>query len=99
MLELARQIDAIKAKLVWEKILLKKFIQKLNADRVPDLAFLLSLGTGKTPEVSISVSDVDLSKGFSVQSIIQTANALNNLKSILVEQVNFIGVLSRKNRN
>ncbi|KAF7636741.1 hypothetical protein Mgra_00003923 [Meloidogyne graminicola] len=52
---------------------------------LPELAFMLSLGTGKCPEVPISITDVSLQWG--VQGLIQTMTALANLKSILVEQL------------
>jgi hypothetical protein len=49
------------------------------------LAFLLSLGTGKTPEVPVTNLDVD-STGF-YQAVTSAASAFYNLKSILIEEV------------
>lgn len=60
----------------------------INSNRIPEPAFLLSLGTGKIPEVQLANVDVTpIAQTSCVQGIIQTMTALNNLKSILVEQL------------
>ncbi|KAL3121721.1 hypothetical protein niasHT_003512 [Heterodera trifolii] len=59
----------------------------IKTDRPPNdsIAFLLSLGTGRTPPVDVGSIDVVLEPSFS--NIVQSFTALNNLKSILVEQL------------
>ncbi|CAK5079194.1 unnamed protein product [Meloidogyne enterolobii] len=56
-----------------------------NENPPPDLAFMLSLGTGKSPEVAVPIPEFSPELG--LQGIIQTVQSLNNLKSILVEQL------------
>uniref|UniRef100_A0A1I8BJM6 phospholipase A2 n=1 Tax=Meloidogyne hapla TaxID=6305 RepID=A0A1I8BJM6_MELHA len=56
-----------------------------NESPPPDLAFMLSLGTGKNPEIAVSSTEVCLDLG--MQGLIQTMQSLANLKSILVEQI------------
>lgn len=58
----------------------------LRNEPVTEVACLVSVGTGRKP--SAKLTDIDLAiPGFNLQSITKSITALQNLKTILVEQV------------
>uniref|UniRef100_A0A914HM85 PNPLA domain-containing protein n=1 Tax=Globodera rostochiensis TaxID=31243 RepID=A0A914HM85_GLORO len=57
----------------------------ITNERQKEIAFMLSLGTGKTPPVGVDSIDLVIEPTFS--TILQSLKTLNNLKSILVEQL------------